>query len=351
MATPTGPERKLLAVGARKGTTWATAVALGAGYGVNCKNVTGFDRNQGILKAEEVDNPLPMSGALDVIKEVEPVILTDFLYDPGALGAMIAGLFATAGAPTQQGATTAYLHTLQWADSNSGIFYTFAREMPGKIWECPSAKPTEWTLKSAGGGIIQSELKLRGNLIKDDSAVNTFTQMDALTYDDRDNRMLFRHQVVRMNGQADGDVSGATPLNCTEVEVSYKRAGYDSVHPAGQYDILEPAEGGYPDIRVKLRFPRFDSVNAAFLATAIAETTQKMLIKYTSAALAGVGYPYSLSLYFPRLRPLCPEAPWEEIVKNGLELVAEQATANPTGMSYARPYAQLVNRRTTNYLA
>jgi hypothetical protein len=351
MATPTGPERKLLAVGAKKASVWATAVALGAGFGVNCKNVSGFNRTQPLLKAEEVDSPLPFSGALDNIKEVEPVIQTDFLYDPGALGSMIAGLIGTAGAPTQQGATTAYKHVLQLADTNWGIFFTFAVEHPGKIWECPSAKPIEWTLKSAGGGIIQSELKLRGNLIKDDSSVNQAAQMDALTYNDRDNRILHRVQVVKMNAQSAGDVAAASPLNCTEIEVGYKRQGYDSLVPAGQYDIVEPAEGGYPDIRVKLRFPRFDAVNAAFFATAIAETTQKMLIKYTSAVEAGVGYPYSHSLFFPRLRMLNPEASWEEIVKNGLELVAEQASAAPTGMSFARPYLEWINKRTTDYLA
>jgi hypothetical protein len=351
MGTPTGPERKRLAVGARKGSVWGTAVALGAGYGVNCKSVAGFNREQALLIADEVDSPLPLSGALDNVKEVEPVITTDFLCDPGALGSMIAGLMGTAGAPVQQGSTTAYKHILQLADSNEGIFFTFAREMPGKIWECPSAKPTEWTLKSAGGGIIQSELKLRGNLIKDDSVINTATQMDALTYDDRDNRILHRQQVVKMNAQSAGDVTGATALNCTEIEISYKRQGYDSLHPAGQYDIVEPAEGGKPDIRVKLKFPRFDAVNAAFFQTALAETTQKMLIAFTSAVEAGTGYPYSHKLYFPRLRMLLPSADWEEIIKNGLELVAEQAAANPTGMSYARPYLEWINKKATDYLA
>lgn len=351
MATPTGPERKLLAVGAKKGSVWGTAVALGALNGVNCKNVSGFNRSQGLLVATEVDQPLPRSGALDNIKEVEPTIQTDHLYDPGQLGSLIAGVYGTAGAPTIQGATTAYKHTLQLADTNWGIFFTVGIEYPGKIWECASAKPIEWTLKSAGGGIIQSEVKLRGNTIIDTSAVNLAAQMDALTYNDRDNRILFRQQVVKMNAESGADVTSATALNCTEVEVSVRRQGYDSLHPAGQYDIVEPAEGGYPEIRVKLKFPRFDAVNAAFVATAIAETTQKMLIAFTSSVEAGVGYPYSLKLYFPRLRMLVPEASWEEIVKNGIELVAEQAAANPTGMSYARPYVELINKRTTDYLA
>lgn len=351
MATPTGPERKLLAAGAKKASVWGTAVALGATNGVNCKAISGFNRVQELMRAEEIDTPLPLSAALDVVKEVEPVLTTDYLYDPGALGSLVAGLFGTAGTPTQQGATTAWKHTLQWADSNGGIFFTFAAELPGKIWEMASAKATEWSLKSAGGGIIQSELKLRGNIIIDNSAVNAAAQMDALTYNDRDNRVLFRQQVVKMNAQSAGDVASESALNCTNVEIGFKRQGYDSLHPAGSYSIVEPAEGGYPDIRVKLTFPRFDATNAAFFQTAVAETTQKMLVSYTSASEAGAGYPYSLKLYFPRLRMLVPEASYEEIVKNGIELVAEQAAAAPTGMTYLRPYAELVNKRTTDYLA
>jgi hypothetical protein len=57
-----------------------------------------------------------------------------------------------------------------------------------------------------------------------------------------------------------------------------------------------------------------------------------------------------MTLYFPRLRMLMPEASYDEIVKNGIELVAEEAASNPTGMSYTRPYMTLVNKRSTNYL-
>jgi hypothetical protein len=179
--------------------------------------------------------------------------------------------------------------------------------------------------------------------------------MDALTYDDRGSmgRVTFKQQQVFMNGEAvAADVTGTTALNAMGVEASFKRTGFDGIVPAGASSILEPAEGGYPDIRVKLNFAHFDAANAAYLATAIAETTQKMAIRYTGLVLAGAATVYHrITLYFPRMRMLMPEGGFEEIVKNGVELIAEEAAAAPTGMSYLRPYVQLVSKRSTDYLA
>ena len=357
MATPTGPARKLLAAGFSNkaaGTAWATAVALGAGMGLNCKSVSGFNRSQDLLVAQEIDQPMPFSGSLDSIKPVDFTVTTDMLYAPGALGTAIAMLFGTAGAPTGPADTSAYTHIFQLADGIFGSYGTFALELPGKIWEAASVKPLEWSLKSSGSGFVTSELKMRGNTLIDTSAVNTLTQMDALTYDDKGTmgRVTFKQQVVKMNAESGADVSGTTALNSMGVEVSIKRSGFDGVVPAGASSILEPAEGGYPDIRVKLNFAHFDATNAAYLATAIAETPQKMTITYTGLVLAGASTAYhSMTLYFPRLRMLMPEAGFDEIVKNGVELIAEEATAEPTGMSYHRPYLVIVNKRATDYMA
>jgi hypothetical protein len=358
MATPTGAARKLLAAGFSNkaaATAWGTAVALGATMGLNCKGVSGFNRSQDFLVAQEIDQPLPFSGSLDSIKPVDFTVTTDMLYAPGALGTAISMLFGTAGTPAGPSDTTAYTHTFQWADGIDGSYGTFALEMPGKIWESASVKPMEWSLKSSGGGFVQSELKLRGNTLIDTSAVNTLTQMDALTYDDRGSmgRITFKQQAVYMNAQSGADVdSGTYLLNAMGVEVSFKRTGFDGVIPAGASSILEPAEGGYPEVSVKLNFAHFDAANAAYLATAIAETTQKMIIRYTGLVLAGATTAYhAMTLYFPRLRMKMPEASYDEIVKNGIELVGEEASAAPTGMSYTRPYLTLVNKRATNYLA
>src|SRR5512136_3183351 len=99
MATPTGPEKRLLARGFRKATTWDTAVALGAGYGLPTKTLSGFNRKQEYITSVEADAPLTRFSNLDVVNPVDFSHGVDMLYDPGMLGPMIALLMGTAGAP------------------------------------------------------------------------------------------------------------------------------------------------------------------------------------------------------------------------------------------------------------
>jgi len=52
-----------------------------------------------------------------------------------------------------------------------------------------------------------------------------------------------------------------------------------------------------------------------------------------------------------RMKMQNPTYPVEEIVKSGLVLQAEEAASNPTGMLHKRPYLEIVNLLSTDYLA
>ncbi len=349
MATPTSPERRLLAAGAKKATTWGTAAALGVGSELLLTKLSGMDHSQDYVPAKYANRAFPTAnGVLTNIKPPEVTIEAELQYDHGTLEMLMALLFGTAGAPAAQGATVAYKHIYQWADLVAG-FATLCRENAGIIYEVPSFMPSEFTIKVSNGLII-AELKGRGNLVKDDSSVNAATQIDALTFVGQDTPMLFSHGVFKINAESGADVASETALEVAGFEISFKR-NHDAQHVAGSSSIIRPRESDFPEVRVKLDFPRFDAVNKLHLAALKAETTQKMLIAFTSPLLAATAYPYSRKFYFPRLRMVDTKAPWEEIVKNGLELVAEQATANPTGMSYARPYLETINKFATDVLA
>jgi hypothetical protein len=351
MALTTSPIKRVQKIGAKKATTWGTAVAVGTLSGLSTETLSGFGRDQDYIQVKEADAPLPRSSQLDVVKPVDFTHGVKMPYDPGALGSIVAALMGIAGAPAQQGGTTAYLHTLQLADEIYGLFFTIPATVgAGKVWECHSAKPMEWTLKAAERGFMASELKLRGDDIVDDSAVNGDSQMNALTYPNRENRILFRHNTVKVNDASAGDVGSATALNVNNIEVSIKRQGFDEPRGANSINILEPRDAGWPDIRVKLGFPRIDATSEAFFATAKAETYQKMIIVFTGALIASTYY-YTLKFWFPKLRLLNPDMTYDEMIKLGIELIAEEASSAPTGMSYTRPYITLINCQTTDYLA
>jgi hypothetical protein len=349
MPIPTTPEKRLLAVGAKKTSAWGTAVAVGAGDGLLIVTDGGPTRKQPYSPAKEHDTPFVRTGDLGPIDPIDFALSFFMRYDPGRLGTLLAMIYGTAGAPTLLG-TTAYKHTFQSKDTIEGLFATYAKEIPGKVHEIASVKPYAVEF-SIAEGFLQASLSLRGNKLIDDSAVNQATQMEALSYPDRYNRVKFSELAVRMNDESGGDVSTETPLVINGLTISIARTP-DAVPPAGQDYILEPLESDFPLSTVKLSFPRANSINTAFFQKFTSETPQKLLAKFTGK-LIEAGYYYDLAFYFPRLKlsPDPPNYPDNEIVPAEITLVSEEAATAPTGMQYARPYFELVNIATADYLA
>ena len=349
MATPTNATELNKAAGMKKAATWGTAVALGAGDGLPCKKITGLKSVRDYSPGDHADAPFRPAGVMTDYKPVDLGISGNLSYELGAIGRHLALLMGTAGTPEKQGATTAYKHVLKFADFGAG-FYTFAAELPGAIYEIPSVLPVEFGLKLEGGRIAY-EAKGRGNVCKDDSSVNTHTQIDALTPAAADIPVTFAHCAIYMNGRdVATDVMTTTPLVVSGIDLGIKRA-YDTQHAAGSPTIIQPEDNDYPDVSLKLAFPRFASENAGFLAAHIAGTPQKVAVKFTSPLEAGAGFYYSMTFFFPSVIVVNPEPTRDKIIKHSIELVAEQAATKPTGMSELRPYVEIVNQQSADYLA
>ncbi|MHB8053675.1 MAG: hypothetical protein ACYDH3_00260 [Candidatus Aminicenantales bacterium] len=247
------------------------------------------------------------------------------------------------------GLGTAMKHVLDFADYND-VFFTYAVERPGKIWEIPSAMPMKYVLKFSAGN-VKGALTMRGNTLIDDSAVNTATQLDALTYQDMGNRIKAGHAVVRMNAASGDALAVGDALEVSDMEITIERQ-LDDYHPAGQFTIGQPKEKGWK-VSVKLTLPRTSATNLAYLATYKAQTAQKLDIVFTSPVAAATGVYYSRTFGFPRMKIVeAPAAPLADIMTTTINLEAEEAAAAPTGMTgHVRPYAEMVNLQATGYLA
>jgi len=348
MATPTGPKLADKAAGLKRATTWGTAVALGAGDEVLFKKISGLKSKRKYVAGDHADSPFRPAGVFTDFEPVDLGISGDLSYELGALGRHLALLMGAAGTPTKQASTTAYKHVLTWADYGAG-FYTFAAELPGKIYEVPSVVPTEFSLK-VENGVITFDAKGKGDVCKDDSAVNAAAQMDALT-PAAVVPMLFKEAAFYLNGADEAvDVLTTTPLVTTGFDIAIKRS-VDGEHAAGSASIIKPEENDFPAASLKLQFPRFATANAGFLAKHAAGTPQKAAVQFTSPLEAGTGFYYSFTIYFPRLVITDADPSLDKIIRHGLELVAEQAASKPTGMGAARPYIEIVNKQETDYLA
>lgn len=346
-ATPIIPQRRLLAAGAKKcASAWGTAEALGAGYGMLIEEDGGLARAQPYLPAAEADTPFPLEGDLGNIEPVEFAPAFTMRYDPGAIGILMAQLFGTAGGPTDltQGA---YGHKLQWADENYGEFATFCVERPSKIYEVSNAKPYMLDLTIADG-FLKGALGLRGNTLITNSVLNTLTQIDALTYADRGNRIKFSQLSVYMEDQSGGSPISAGVIEVSDLSIHYERP-QDAPHKAGSEYIIEPIENAAPIVTIDLTFPRMNTTNDDYFDDFIAETEKKMLLRFYGATL-GIDE-YRLELWFPRLRVIAADYAFDEVVPGHITLQAEEAVSIPTGMTYKRPWIYMVNTRSTDYIA
>jgi len=350
MATPEYPSRRYYACGTKRHTVWGTAVAItGPLDGILMKGDSGLALNQKYEPYPAVDQIMPMNGALGILEPSEFTPPVDLQYEMGAWGRWLAALFGTAGVPATLGGGAGRKHTFQWADSVTH-FFTYAEERTGKIWEVASAMPYKLNLKLSGAQIAAA-ITLRGNTLIDDSVTNTDTQMTAITYADRGNFVNFIHGSFLMNAQAAATLSNPTDkVDISDFELNLERS-IDSVHVAGLTNIAEPKEGEFPKNNFKITLPRASAANAAYFTTFKALTPLKGLLSFVGA-LCATPYYYTVSFYFPQLRLVsAPDIKLDGIMKNEMVFEIEQAGAAVNGMLYVRPYAEITNLQTTDYLA
>lgn len=345
--TPAIPQRRLLAAGAKKGNQgWGTAESLGAGFGMLIETDGGLVRTQPYIPAKEADTPFVLEGDLGNIEPVDFAPEFFMRYDPGAIGILLAQLFGTASGPIPAG--NGQRHTFKWAEEIYGEFATFAIERANKIFEVPSAKPYSFDL-SVADGFLKGSIGLRGNTLINTGTENEAAEMNALDYPDRGRRIKFSDVTVCMTWQ--GDVTPpATPIEISDISMHFERP-HDSVYQAGSKSIIEPSENGQSIITVTLTFPRMNTINDKYFADFIAETEKKAYFWIHGPVLHTTQL-YEFDFYFPRLRVINVDYPFDEIIPCTMTLQAEEAADFPAGFTVSKlPYVRIVNLRTTDYLA
>ena len=350
MATPTYPSRRFYACGVQQAAAWGTALAVGALDELNVTSDGDPALKQSYTSCGALNRVMPLDGDLGAYEAIDfsPEFAGNcgLQYSPGAMGSLIGALFGTLIAPAAQGGSAAYKHIFCWADEVTD-FFTFVTERPNDIWEIPSCVPTKLSLK-VGDGKLQGSVTLRGNMLNNSSVVNTATEVDALTAETYGNFVKFQHGVLLMNDQADGALASPTDLLVvSDLELNFERT-MDAQISMGATYLSQPKEQDFK-ITVKIKFPYVEAANT-WLDMFTTMAPQKMSIVF-EGAIAAATYPYTVAFYFPRLKLISPpDIKLEDIISGGLEFVAEEAAAAPTGMAYVRPYMELINLRDAAYV-
>ena len=351
MSTPTGSSRGLFSCGLKQGSTWGTAVALGATNEIIVPDDGNPMLNQAYEQSDAMGRLLPRDGSLGECKPVEWDIHFDskcgLQYEPGPLGSVIAALYGASATPAIQGASAAYLHSFTSADESTK-FFTFATERSGTIREVPSAIVKKLTLK-VGDGKLQGTVSMVGNTCINNSAVNGATQMDALTPAAEANFVLFGTGVLRMNAQSGGALSSGDSLDISDFSIDLERKVDAKASLGGSY-VSQPATGPLV-ATVKMTMSKATSAGMGYETDFIAMTAKKMDIIFTGG-IADATYHYKWTFIFPRMKFVkVPDSKLADNMVIDLELSSEEASSAPTGMSgYTRPGAEVVNLRSTNYI-
>ena len=242
----------------------------------------------------------------------------------------------------------AYVHRFSWADEMpADAFFTFVTSRPGAVWEIPSCICNKLELK-VGDGKVQGSIGLVGNQLVNDSVINDEDSLAALTPEVSGTFIKFQHGVARFNAESGDALDGDDAVEVSDFTIAYERTTDAQMSLGGSY-ISQPKESNFK-IGPKLTLPYATAANVAYLDLFTGMTAQKMDIVFTGPTIAGT-HCYGLTLGFPRLKLVAPpDVKLEDIIRNGLEFVAEEAAAAPTGMTEVRPYIEITNTRSTAYL-
>jgi hypothetical protein len=252
------------------------------------------------------------------------------------------------GGPTQQAATSAYLHVLDLRAKSAGLFGTYATEKHDKIHVVPSAKPYKLTF-TIDAGLLKVTADFKGNNVIDNSA--TVTSLSSVTPPDKHNRALFRQLVLRMNAQSGGALGSGDEFKVKTITIEMERTPESGAHESGSLTIIEALEEGKAMVKVTLEFNRMDDDNKVYFANWKAGAEKKMDVVFTGLVIESTYYRY-FNFEFPRLAIEDVDYPDENIVPATMVLRGLEADSAPTGMTVTKPVRlSIMNTNTADLLS
>ncbi len=345
MSYATGTETRAAAV---KGSTWDIAAACGAGDGILVHPPT-FKKERPLIEDDSLGAYFPHEAAPGGIK-VEGELPCYLRYD--GLDLLVAlAMGATAGAPVQQGGTSAYAQSITLAGLMDGLFATLALHNGVNIDEYPSMKLTGMKLRGRVGEPVEVLFKGIASDRITDSSTNTPASFASVTIAEESNRVLMSHALFRINdasGAALGSGDEVYPSSF-ELDLTRPMAGAH-VAGAGHDRVDEPVAEGPPEIRLKLEFPRYSS--SEHFEDWAGSVAKKMQMVFTGGLIEDTYYrEFKVSL--PHLIYKDVDLPMERgALRHTLEFACLATDSAPSGMSgVLDPFqVDVVNTRSTDVL-
>lgn len=260
-----------------------------------------------------------------------------YIFDALAMGSPTAPTIAT----SVSGQVTSYQHVIDLADSIDGLGLTGAFSKVLFVDELTSAKVYGFSEKVGDGGVMDRTYKLMGSKPTNISSVNFAATMAAASYPALGNRVLRLQGTFRMNAQAAASLVAANTIKVTDLELAFERP-QDAPHVFGQDYIDEPADNGFPMVKLTVKYPRMNTISANSLYASLrgADTKWKGDLKYLGAFINSTDR-YMRYYEFPQLE--LDETNGFPIdgatqIKPEAKFTAKMAATSPANMPVVRPF-------------
>lgn len=343
MSNLTGRE---LVAAIKKGATWGTAVAVGAGDGI-LLNSDGLSAGHAIESL--MDNSLG-KGQLDDLDKGKETASGD-LQAFGRYQGQELPLSLIFGDPQAKTLVSPYEQEIYLADSVRGLFATYAALVEsGVVFEVPSAKFTGMTIAGEFGNPLNFTFNTVGNVLNttgDGKITNLPANLQAVTMDAEAalNRIIMdQNSSFWINLQSDGALDAADCLGITAFSFAIQRP-VDMVFAtcAATNGQIEPVENAMPNLTLSINLPDFND-GAGVDARALKDSLRSN-VKYKARFMFAKGTDYAFGIYVPSMvvtqHPVSAQNPGR--ISSQVTFTILKAASAPAGMSDASTYLYTKN--------
>lgn len=323
-------------VGFVQNTTWLTAVAVGAGRQIRALSFDDSGGGVGELTTEEISNA--NGSASHIGGELRRVRMTGYCYYGSNVAELLAYIFGTSGAPTNN--TGSYTHTLTWTDLLTKFMtLVVGKRASQKPWEYASVMARRLVIRGQGQGRLEWEMELIGGALDTDSSTNTTTELAALTIPNSTRPAVrLTDGVLRINAQAGAALQSSDAVTALGFELVMERPMAEDFG-TGSAVILQPAEDGENMVTLAVDLRSYDAetwLNAWETGTSGVPTEYKADLTFSSGVTPTSGNELTWTFSFPRMyvkgSPTAPVGGPQRISHRVLFHCLEAASA-PTGMT------------------
>jgi Phage tail tube protein len=331
----------------KKGSAWGTAVAAGAGDGIDLVSIDVGDAGTDAIEDMQITGEATQRESSPGIQSVSPTMSSALRFEGHEKD--IAQVLGTAGAPSTVD-TTAKLHVLKIAKQIDGIFNTMAYEYvkDTAVAEVASVKWNKLVLSGQQSQKWMITISGLGFQWINTSAINTTTTIDTVTETAGREFALFSQSSFLLNGQGGaGLVLGTDDVWISGFELTIERGMDPRVSTQFGDRPDEPIDNGFLKVSGKFTVPAIQNVapggNMALFGEQVTLTRKKGTLTITSPNLAGSATAkYLHKIWLPNLQlgKGRPGIPGPQGPTMDFPFTAFHVTAIPTG--FTAGYTQAV---------